>query len=80
MGGVFRPRTDEADWCRHIFREQNKVADTRATWLMDNGDSGPRAQWETPELCEKLQKARHVLVSSDVARRRCDLNAVAWVL
>ena len=21
-GGVFRPRTNESDWCRHIFREQ----------------------------------------------------------
>ena len=23
-------------WCRHIFRESNKAADTHANWLMDN--------------------------------------------
>ena len=28
MGGVFRPRTDEADW--HIFREHNTVPDMHA--------------------------------------------------
>ena len=25
LGSTFRPRTDENDWCRHIFRESNKV-------------------------------------------------------
>ena len=43
LGGIFRPRTDENDWCRHILRESNKAADTHANWLMDNGDSGPGA-------------------------------------
>ena len=28
LGGTFRPRTDEHDWCGHIFRESNKAADT----------------------------------------------------
>ena len=42
LGGTFRPRTD---WCRHIFRESNKAADTHANWLMDNGYSGSGAQW-----------------------------------
>ena len=28
LGGTFQPRTDENDWCRHIFRESNKAADT----------------------------------------------------
>ena len=28
LGGTFRPRTDESDWCRHVFRESNKAADT----------------------------------------------------
>ena len=23
LGGTFPPRTDENDWCRHIFRESN---------------------------------------------------------
>ena len=53
LGGTFRPRTDEHDWCRHIFRESNKAADTHANWLMDNGDSGPGAQWAAPDLHEK---------------------------
>ena len=44
MGGVFRSRTDEADWCMHIFREHNTVADTHADWLMDIGDSGAGAR------------------------------------
>ena len=48
LGGTFRPRTDENDWCRHIFRESNKAADTHANWLMDNGDSGPGPQWMAP--------------------------------
>ena len=56
------------------------VKPTRANWLLDIGDSGPGAQWETPALCEKSQKARHVLVSFDGARRRICLDATAWVL
>ena len=56
LGGTFRPRTDESDWCRHIFRESNKAADTHANWLMDNGDSGPGTQWEAPDLHDKKQK------------------------
>ena len=44
LGGSFRPRTDENDWCRQILRESNKAADTHANWLMDTGDSGPGAQ------------------------------------
>ena len=30
LGGTFRPRTDENDWCMHIFRESNKAADAHA--------------------------------------------------
>ena len=56
LGGTFRPRTDENDWVRHIFRESNKVADTHANWLMDNGDSGPGAQWMAPDHHDKMQK------------------------
>ena len=26
LGGTFRSRTDETDWCRHIFREFHKAA------------------------------------------------------
>ena len=63
LGGTFRPRTDENDWCGHIFRESNKAADTHANWLMDNGDSGPRpgAQWTAPDLHDKMQK-NHVIL------------------
>ena len=32
------------------FASQNKAADTHANWLMDNGDSGPGAQWMAPDL------------------------------
>ena len=53
VGGVFRTRTDEADWFRHIFREHNTV-DMHANWLMDNGDSGAGAQWEKPGLCDAI--------------------------
>ena len=55
------PRTEENDWCRHIFRESSKAADTHANWLMDNGDSGPGAQWMAPDLHDKIQKSRHIL-------------------
>ena len=34
LGGAFRPRTDENDWCRHIFRESNKAAGKHVHWLM----------------------------------------------
>ena len=64
MGGVFRPKTDEADWCRPIFREHNTVADMHANSLMDNG----------------IPKARHVVLSFDGARRGSGLGAAAWVL
>ena len=52
-----------------IFRDYNKAADTHANWLMDNGDSDPGAQLETPDLHDKLQKTRHILMSFDGARR-----------
>ena len=52
-----------------IFQGSKKAADTHANWLMDNDDSGPGAQWEAPDLHEKLQKMRHILMSFDEARR-----------
>ena len=61
LDGTFGPRTDETDWCRHIFRESNKAADTRAKWLMDNDDSGPGAHWEAPDLHEKFHETRPVV-------------------
>ena len=48
LGGTFRPRTDEHDWCMHIFRESNKAADTHANLLTDN------------DLHDKMQK--HVIL------------------
>ena len=80
LDGTFRPRTGETDWCRHIFRESNKAADIRANWLMDNDDSVPGAQWEAPDLHEKLLKTRHILLSFDGARRENGLGAAAWIL
>ena len=80
LGGTFRPRTDENDWCRHTFRESNKAADTHADWLMDNGDSGPGAQWMAPDLHDKMQKSRHMVLSLDGARRGSGLGAAAWIL
>ena len=55
LGGAFRPRTDQSDWCRHIFRLSNKDAETHAHWLMDNGHSGPEAQWEAPDFHDKCK-------------------------
>ena len=80
LGGTFRPRTDENDWCRQIFRESNKAADTHANWLMDNGDSGPGAQWMASDLHDKIQKSRHIVLSFDGARRGSGLGAAAWIL
>ena len=80
LGGTFWPRTDENDWCRHIFRESNKAADTHAYWLMDNGDSGPGAQWMAPDLHDKIQKSRHIVLSFDGARRRSGLCAALFIL
>ena len=58
----------ENDWCKHIFRESNKAADTHANWLMDNGDSGPGAQLMTPDFHDKMQKSRNIVLSIDEAR------------
>ena len=73
LGGTFRPRTDENDWCRHVFRESNKAADTHANWLMDNGDSGPGAQWRW-RLISTIKCKNHVIfvLSFDGARRGVD--------
>ena len=73
VGGTFRPRTDENDWCGHIFRGSNKAADTHANWLMDKGDSGPGAQWMAPDLHDKMQKSRHIVLSFDGPEGRADL-------
>ena len=80
LGGTFRPRTEEADWCRHIFREHNKAADLQANWLNDHGDRAPGAQSETHELRGRLRDARGVVLSFDGARRGCGTGAAAWVL
>ena len=80
LGGTFRPRTDENDWCRHILRESNKAADTHANWLMDNGDSGPGAQWMAPDLHDKMENSRHIVLSFDGARRESGLGAAAGIL
>ena len=80
LGGTFRPRTDENDWCRHIFRESKKAADTHANWLMDNGDSGPGAHRMAPDLHDKMHKSRHIPLSFDGAKRGSGLGAAAWIL
>ena len=63
-----------------FLREPNKAADTHAIWLMDNGDSGPGAQWMAPDLHDKMQKSRHIVLSFDGARRESGLGAAAWIL
>ena len=75
LGGTSRPRIDESDWCRHIFRDSNKASEKHANWLMDNGDSGLGAQWEARDLHDKMQRSRHILLSFDGARRRSGLGA-----
>ena len=80
LGGTFRARTDENDWCRHIFRESNKAVDTHANWLMDNCDFGPGAQWMARDLHDKIQKSRHIVLSFDAASRESGLGAAAWIL
>ena len=47
---------------------------------MDNGESGPGAQWQAPDLHEKLPKARNIFLSFDGARRESGLGAAAWIL
>ena len=78
--GTFRPRNDEGCWCRHVFRESNKAADTHTNWLMDNGDSGLGAQWKRRDYTEKLKSAKHVVLSFDGARRGSGNGAAAWIL
>ena len=47
---------------------------------MDNGDSGPGAQWVAPDLHDKMQKSRHIVLSFDGARRGSGLGVAAWIL
>ena len=79
LGGTFRPRNDESCWCRHVFRESNKAADTHGNWLMDNGDSNPGSQWKRRDYSEKLKAAIHVVLSFDGARRGSGDGAAAWI-
>ena len=80
LGGTFRPRTDENDWCRHIFGESNKAADTHANWLRTmvilvlerNG-------WRLISTI-KCKKSRHIVLSFDGTRRESGLGAAAWIL
>ena len=55
LGGTFWPRTDENDWCRHIFREHNgdgqeapylheKMHKSRRILCLSMGPEG-RADW-----------------------------------
>ena len=80
LSGTFRPRNDEGSWCRHIFRESNKAADTHANWLMDNGDTGHGAQWRRRDHQDKPRAAKHIVLSFDGARRGNGLGAAAWIL
>ena len=61
-------------------RESNKAADTHANWLMENGGSGPGAQWMAPDLHDKMKTSRHIVLSFDGARRESGLGAAAWIL
>ena len=79
LGGIFRPRTDENDWCRHLSRVKQSCGHT-AYWLMDNGESGLGAQWTASDLHDKIQKSRHIVLSFDGARRGSGLGAAAWIL
>ena len=54
--------------------------DVRGTSAVIAQHHHPGAQWETFGLCEKLQKARHVVLSFDGARRGSRVGAAAWVL
>ena len=47
---------------------------------MDNGDTGPGAQWVAPDLHDKLHKTRHIKLSFDGARRENGLGVAAWIL
>ena len=64
----------------HVYRESNKVADTHANRLMDNGDSGLRAQWRRRDHQDKFRAAKHIVLSFDGARRGNGLGAAAWIL
>ena len=62
------------------FASQTKLRNTHANWLMDNGDSGPGAQWTASGLHDKIQKSRHIVLSFDGARRGSGLGAAAWIV
>ena len=77
---TYRPINDESCWCRHVFRESNKAADTHANWLMDNGDSVLGAQWKRRDYSENPHAAKHVVLSFDGARRGNGDGAAALIL
>ena len=80
LSGTFRPRDGDSCWCKHVFRESNKAADTHDNWLMDNGDSSPGAQWKRRDYRENLKTAKHVVLSFVGARRGSGDGAAAWIL
>ena len=44
---------------------------------MVNGDFGSGAQWMASDLQDKLQKSRHIVLSSDGTRRESGLGVFA---
>ena len=80
LNGTFRPRNDETAGAGIFFRESNKAADTHANWLMDNGGTGPVAQWRVQDLLAKLRTTRHIILTFDGAGRGSGLGAAAWIL
>ena len=62
------------------MQASNKAADTHVNWLMDNGDSGPGAQWMALDLHDKMQNSCHIALSFDGDRRGSGLGAAAWIL
>ena len=64
---AFRPRTDENDWCRHIFRESNKA---NRGHTCSNCVDGQRVilvlelQWTASDLHDKIAwHGRHIVLS-----------------
>ena len=48
---------------------------------MDNGGSGPGAQWMAPDLHNKMQKSLHIVLSFRWDQKgECGLGAAAWIL
>ena len=72
--GLIAPRTPSSDWCRHVYRERNKMADALANKAMDQQRS---TAWA---LTDQLPRMQQLCAHFDGGKRGNTAAACGWHL